>query len=63
LSAAHLIVVWSHSGRFCPEAAFGVLTGISPLEASSGRDARHRLNRFGARNLDRALHIKSLPWP
>ena len=56
ISAAHLIVAWSHRGRCRSEAAFATLAGVSPLEASSGRIKRHRLNRFGDRQLNRALH-------
>ncbi|MGC9671590.1 IS110 family transposase [Planosporangium sp. 12N6] len=56
VSAAHLLVAWSHPGRFRSEAAFATLAGVSPLEASSGRITRHRLNRFGDRQLNRALH-------
>jgi transposase len=56
VSAAHLIVAWSHRGRCRSEAAFAALAGVSPLEASSGRVKRHRLNRFGDRLLNRALH-------
>ena len=33
------------------------LAGVSPLEASSGKITRHRLNRFGDRQLNRALHV------
>jgi transposase len=33
-----------------------VLSGTSPLEASSGRTVRHRLNRGGDRALNSALH-------
>jgi len=54
--AAHLLVAWSHPGRCRSEAAFAALAGVSPLEASSGRVTRHRLNRFGDRQLNRALH-------
>jgi transposase len=43
-------------GRCRSEAAFAALAGVSPLQASSGRVTRHRLNRFGDRNLNRALH-------
>jgi transposase len=57
MSAAQLLVSWSHKGRCRSEAAFAALAGVSPLEASSGRITRHRLNRFGARQLNRALHI------
>src|SRR5262249_55050518 len=56
VSAAHLIVAWSHHGRCRSEAAFAALAAVSPLPASSGRVARHRLNRFGDRRLNRALH-------
>jgi transposase len=56
VSAAHLIAAWSHPGRCRSEAAFASLAGVSPIEASSGRITRHRLNRFGDRQLNRALH-------
>jgi transposase len=56
ISAAHLIVAWSHRGRCRSEAAFATLAGVSPVPASSGRITRHRLNRFGDRRLNRALH-------
>ena len=32
------------------------LAGVAPLEASSGQNTRHRLNRRGDRQLNRALH-------
>ena len=38
------------------EAAFASSAGVSPLEASSGRNQRHRLNRTGDRRLNSALH-------
>ena len=57
MSAAQLLISWSHKGRCRSEAAFAALAGVSPLEASSGRITRHRLNRFGDRQLNRALHI------
>ncbi len=56
VSSAHLIVAWSHPGRCRSESAFASLAGVSPIEASSGRVTRHRLNRFGDRKLNRALH-------
>src|SRR5689334_16896689 len=56
VSAAHLIVAWSHPGRCRSEAAFAALAGVTPIKASSGRITRHRLNRFGDRRLHRALH-------
>jgi transposase len=57
ISAAQLLVSWSHRGRCRSEAAFAALAGVSPLQASSGRITRHRLNRFGDRDLNRALHV------
>ncbi|MGE5693948.1 MAG: transposase [Candidatus Sericytochromatia bacterium] len=51
-----MLVSWSHSGRVRSEAAFASLAGAAPLEASSGQRTRHRLNRGGDRNLNRALH-------
>jgi Transposase IS116/IS110/IS902 family. len=49
-------VSWSHPGRVRSEAAFAKLAGVAPIEASSGSVVRHRLNRFGDRQLNRALH-------
>jgi transposase len=60
VSAAQAIVSWSHRGRCRNEAAFAALAGASPLQASSGRTTRHRLNRGGDRQLNRALHDISL---
>ena len=34
--------------------------GTAPIEASSGRVVRHRLNRGGNRQLNRALHIAAI---
>ena len=56
VSAAQAIVSFSHPGRCRNDAAFAALGGASPLEASSGRTVRHRLNRGGDRALNRALH-------
>lgn len=54
--AAQVLVSWSHHGRFRSEAAFAKLGGVAPIEASSGMVVRHRLNRSGDRQLNRALH-------
>jgi transposase len=56
VSAAQVLCAWSHPGRLRSEAAFAMLAGVAPLEASSGRVVRHRLNRGGDRQLNRALH-------
>jgi transposase len=56
ISAAQVLVSWSHAGRLRSEAAFAALAGANPIPASSGQVARHRLNRSGDRQLNRALH-------
>jgi transposase len=56
VSAARAIVSWSHHGRCRNDAAFAALVGASPIPASSGPTIRHRLNRGGDRQLNRALH-------
>jgi transposase len=43
LSAAQVLVSWSHAGRFRSEAAFAALAGTNPIPASSGQVVRHRL--------------------
>ncbi|WP_372494383.1 transposase [Actinoallomurus purpureus] len=56
VSAAQILVSWSHPGRFRSEAAFAAFAGTAPIPASSGLTNRHRLNRSGDRQLNRALH-------
>lgn len=43
-------------GRFRSSAAFAAHAGTAPVPASSGRTQRHRLNRGGNRQLNRALY-------
>lgn len=57
VTAARLFEAWSHVGRVKNEAAFAALAGVNPIPASSGNTVRHRLNRFGDRQLNRALHL------
>jgi transposase len=45
VTAAQAIVSFSHPGRCRSDAAFAALSGTSPLQASSGKTVRHRLNR------------------
>lgn len=55
--AATVLCVWSHPGRIHSEAAFAMLAGVAPIPANSGQvTTRHRLNRYGDRQLNRALH-------
>jgi transposase len=56
ISAAQVVAAWSHHGRVHSEAAFAHLAGASPIPASSGQIVRHRLDRGGDRQLNRALH-------
>jgi len=56
ISAAQVLVSWSHPGRLRSEAAFAALAGVNPIPACSGQVVRHRLNRGGDRQLNRALH-------
>jgi len=57
---AQLVVASGTPGRMRSEASFAALAGTSPLDASSGRQQRHRLNRGGDRQLNRALHVIAL---
>jgi transposase len=60
ISAAQVLVRWSHAGRLRSEAALAALAGVNPIPASSGQVTRHRLNRSGDRQLNRALHTIAL---
>jgi transposase len=53
-----VLVSWSHPGRLRSEAAFAMLAGVAPIEASSGRVVRHRLNRGGDRQLHTIVMIR-----
>ncbi|MFD1825444.1 MULTISPECIES: transposase [Mumia] len=56
ITAAVVLTVWSHPGRIRSEAAFAQIAGAAPIPASSGNTVRHRLNRGGDRQLNRALN-------
>jgi transposase len=58
--AAQLLVSSGDLARMRSEAAFAALAGTSPVEASSGKQRRHRLNRGGDRQLNWALHVVAL---
>jgi transposase len=60
ITAAQFLISWSHAGRIRSEAAFASLAGAAPIPASSGTVTRHRLNRSGDRQLNRALHTVAL---
>ena len=52
-----LVTVGDNPHRVHSEAAFAMLCGVAPLPASSGKTQRHRLNRGGDRQANRALHV------
>jgi transposase len=55
--AATVLCAWSHPGRIHSEAAFAMLAGIAPIPANSGQvTSRYRLNRYGDRRLNHAVH-------
>ena len=49
ISAAQLLISWSHHGRIATDARFARLAGFAPIPASSGNTTRHRLDRGGDR--------------
>ncbi len=55
-AGALLLAAGDNPGRLRSEAAFAKLTGVSPVQASSGKTTRHRLNRGGDRHANAALH-------
>ena len=57
LTAAQILISWSHSGRIATEAVFASLAGVAPIPASSGQTVRYRLNHGGDRKLNAALHL------
>ena len=56
-AATLLIVAGDNPRRLGSEASFASLCGVSPIEASSGKVVRHRLNRGGNREANRALYM------
>jgi transposase len=56
-AATLLMVAGDNPQRLRSEASFASLCGVSPVEASSGKVVRHRLNRGGNRDANRALHL------
>jgi DNA-binding transcriptional regulator YiaG len=54
-AAILLAVGGDNPERMKSEATFAALCGVSPIEASSGKTIRHRLNRSGNRQANHAL--------
>lgn len=59
-AGALLVAAGDNPQRLRSEAAFAALCGVAPLPASSGRTTRHRLNRGGNRDANRALWTVAL---
>jgi transposase len=56
-AATLLAAIGDNPDRISSDAAFAKLCGVAPVEASSGKTIRHRLNRGGNRDANRALHV------
>lgn len=56
-AATLLVAAGDNPSRLAHERSFAALCGTSPIDASSGRQQRHRLNRGGDRYANSALHM------
>jgi len=59
-AAALLVTAGDNPERLAHEGSFAHLTGSAPLDASSGKQQRHRLNRGGDRDANSALYLIAL---
>lgn len=60
VAGALLVAAGDNPERLANEASFAALCGVCPVDASSGRQKRHRLNRGGNRDANRALWVIAL---
>lgn len=60
VASSLLVAAGDNPERLHSEASFAALCGVSPLDASSGQQRRHRLNRGGNRNANRALWVVAM---
>jgi transposase len=60
VAAQLIITAGGNLDRLFSEASFAALCGTNPIPASSGKKVRHRLNRGGDRQANRALHVIAL---
>jgi transposase len=60
ITAARILAEVGDVERFSTEAKLASYAGVAPLDASSGRQKRHRLNRTGNRQLNRAIFTIAL---
>ncbi len=56
-AACLLVTAGDNPERLRSEAAFAHLCGVAPIPASSGKTTRHRLNRGGDREANKALYL------
>lgn len=56
ITAAQLLSELAGTDRFNNDAQMAAWAGTAPLDASSGKQQRHRLNRGGNRQANRAIH-------
>jgi transposase len=56
-AGALLVAAGDNAERLASEGSFAALCGVTPVDASSGRQKRHRLNRGGNRDANRALWV------
>ncbi len=64
-AAVLLVTAGDNPDRLTSEASFAALCGVSPLQASSGKTTRRRLNRGGDRQANAALYritLSRLRW-
>jgi transposase len=59
-AGALLAAAGDNPERLHSESAFAHLCGVAPIPASSGKTNRHRLNRGGNRDANRALYVLAL---
>lgn len=58
--AGEILAEVGHPHKYPTKAKFAMANGTAPLQASSGRIIRHRLNRGNNRRLNRTIHIAAL---
>ena len=60
LGAAEILAQVQHPHKYPTKAKFAMANGTAPIQASSGRTVRHRLNRGGNRQLNRTIHTAAI---
>lgn len=59
-SAAAIIAIVDDPTRFPTRGHFASYNGTAPIDASSGDNDRHRLNRRGNRQLNKVIHTAAV---